>query len=390
MSQRPSRTPKYRHYRPKDLAVVRIGKRDHYLGKYGSPESHEKYDRLVAEWLVSRHQPRPSAVSATPGISRPITVNELVLAFGQHVAVRYVKNGKPTSEVKSFRTALRPVRRLYGREPVTSFGPLALIACRQQLTEQGLCRKRINQHVTRIRQMFKWGVAREMVPETVWRALCAVEGLKFGEARETNPVKPVPEEHIPVIEPHVTPQVMAMVNMQLWTGCRPGEACLIRGIDLKMDGDVWEYRPHSHKGQHHRRERVIFLGPHAQQIIRPWLKTDLQAYLFSPREARAWSQAQRAEKRKTPAPSQPKTKRKASPKRKPGEVYNTSAYEHAIARACVKAGVPVWAPNRLRHNAGTRIRSEYGIEQARIILGHSSAVTSEIYAEIDREKSRGA
>jgi integrase len=42
----------------------------------------------------------------------------------------------------------------------------------------------------------------------------------------------------------------------------------------------------------------------------------------------------------------------------------------------------------LRHAAATRIRAEYGIEAARIILGHSSAVTSEIYAEIDREKAK--
>jgi hypothetical protein len=51
----------------------------------------------------------------------------LILAFGQHAVTRYVKNGVPTSEIKSFRTALRPVRRLYGHEPVTNFGPLALI-----------------------------------------------------------------------------------------------------------------------------------------------------------------------------------------------------------------------------------------------------------------------
>ena len=50
--------------------------------------------------------------------------------------------------------------------------------------------------------------------------------------------------------------------------------------------------------------------------------------------------------------------------------------------------MPGWAPNQLRHNAATRIRAAYGIEAARIILGHSSAVTSEIYAEIDREKAR--
>jgi site-specific recombinase XerC len=47
-----------------------------------------------------------------------------------------------------------------------------------------------------------------------------------------------------------------------------------------------------------------------------------------------------------------------------------------------------WHPNQLRHNAATRIRSACGIEAARIILGHSSAVTSEIYAEIDQEKAR--
>ena len=47
-----------------------------------------------------------------------------------------------------------------------------------------------------------------------------------------------------------------------------------------------------------------------------------------------------------------------------------------------------WARNQLRHNAATRIRAAYGIEAARIILGHSSAVTSEIYAEVDKEKAR--
>ena len=42
------RAPKYRHYKPKNLAVVRIAGQDKYLGKYGSPESYEKYDRLVS------------------------------------------------------------------------------------------------------------------------------------------------------------------------------------------------------------------------------------------------------------------------------------------------------------------------------------------------------
>jgi site-specific recombinase XerD len=40
-----------------------------------------------------------------------------------------------------------------------------------------------------------------------------------------------------------------------------------------------------------------------------------------------------------------------------------------------------WAPNRLRHTAGTLIREEYGVEAASVILGHRSISTSEIYAE---------
>ena len=51
------RLPKYRHYKPKDLAVVRIDGRDVYLGKYNSPGSYEKYRRVVAEWLATGEKP---------------------------------------------------------------------------------------------------------------------------------------------------------------------------------------------------------------------------------------------------------------------------------------------------------------------------------------------
>ena len=47
-----------------------------------------------------------------------------------------------------------------------------------------------------------------------------------------------------------------------------------------------------------------------------------------------------------------------------------------------------WTPHQLRHAAGTAIRREHGIELARIILGHSSAFTTEIYAEADRQEAR--
>jgi hypothetical protein len=93
-SSRP-RTPKYRHYKPKNLAVVRIFGRDHYLGKYLSPESHERYDRLIAEWLVGRHQPKGTIpFPSSTAIAEPARINELILAFWHHAKRRYVKNGQ--------------------------------------------------------------------------------------------------------------------------------------------------------------------------------------------------------------------------------------------------------------------------------------------------------
>ena len=108
-----TRTPKYRHYRPKNLAVVRISGRDHYLGKYDSAESYERYDRLIAEWLVARHQPHTShsSHSSSPPTSS-ISVNELIYTFWQHVQQRYVKNGRPTSGASLFN---RPGAGLFAR-----------------------------------------------------------------------------------------------------------------------------------------------------------------------------------------------------------------------------------------------------------------------------------
>ena len=44
-----------------------------------------------------------------------------------------------------------------------------------------------------------------------------------------------------------------------------------------------------------------------------------------------------------------------------------------------------WHPYRLRHSAATRIRAQHGIEAARVLLGHTSAGMTEVYAEADLE-----
>src|SRR5262249_51340127 len=143
---------------------------DHYLGKFGSPESYEKYHRLLAEryargpvGLPSPQQPRPQ--------SEVLTVAELILGYYRHCERYYVKNGKVTNQVNIIKQALKVLRSLYGTTLVKDFSPLCLKACRAELMRvpshksgQTLCRREINRRVRLIKQAFKWGVAEELVP----------------------------------------------------------------------------------------------------------------------------------------------------------------------------------------------------------------------------------
>jgi hypothetical protein len=61
--------------------------------------------------------------------------------------------------------------------------------------------------------------------------------------------------------------------------------------------------------------------------------------------------------------------------------YTPASLRRAISRACDAAGVPRWTRYRLRHSAATRVRKEYGIEAAQVVLGHATANITQAYAE---------
>jgi integrase len=381
------RIPKYRCFKPKKLGLVVIDGTQHYLGKYGSPESVAEYNRLVQEWLARIPSlPAPD----TPG-NADLTVNELMLTFlSGHAELHYRHaDGTPTGGLANFRDSFRPLKELYGRATARQFSPLKLKAVRERMIETGLARSTINQRVGRIVHLFKWAVGNELVPPDVHHGLKAVSGLSMGRtrARETSPVKPVPEVSVDAIHPHVSRQVWAMIELQRLTGARPGEVVNMRTCDLDTSGGVWVYTPWRHKTQHHGRERKILLGPRAQEALRSWLRPDATQYLFSPKEAMAEFREEQRRRRKSPLYPSTRDRPKKTPSRVLRERYSTKSYHHAIGYACDRAGVPRWHPNQLRHNAATRLRKLHGIEVARIILGHSTLVTTQVYAEADMSKA---
>jgi len=392
--------PTYRLHKASGHAVVTLDGQDFYLGPHGTAASRAEYDRLVGEWQANGRR-LPS--SADPAVD--VTIDELFVAYWDHAESHYRRpDGTTSSELSYIRASVRHLTEQYSSTSARQFGPLALKAVRASMIDAGLSRSGINGRVRRIKQMFKWGVENELVPPSVHQALTAVSGLRAGRssARESEPVRPVSDEYVDAVKPFGSRQVWAMIALQRLTGMRSGEVTVMRGCDLDMSGRLWLYRPATHKTAHHGHQRIVELGAKAQGLIRPFLKADLKAYLFSPRDAEKERREARYRQRKTrlSCGNRPGTNRKRKPKCRPGERYNKDSYAHAIRRACDRAFPPPdglndeelkkwrrdhrWHPHQLRHSFATRIRKEHGLEVARVLLGHRSVTVSEHYAELDR------
>jgi site-specific recombinase XerD len=203
----------------------------------------------------------------------------------------------------------------------------------------------------------------------------------------------------------------------------------MRAVDVDTSEEVWKYRPSRHKnewrdedgnGEH---DRVIVLGPKAQELLRPWLDAtiaDPAEYLFQPREARLEQDRRRsAERHTTLWPSHERNRfarRKGAGRRGPRDHYTVDTYGRAITRACESAfPFPLpkavveqdrekweaehkaelkrwrkehrWTPNQLRHTKATEIRRNYPLDAAQAVLGHRHAKVTEMYAELQVGKA---
>ncbi|HYE20314.1 MAG TPA: site-specific integrase [Tepidisphaeraceae bacterium] len=425
--------PSYCLHKSSGLAFVRLdGKTPRYVGKHGTQASRDEYDRVIGEWIASGRQtaavPSPAGGPGLPSGKR--SVAQLVHAFWKHAQTYYLdREGKPGPEADNYRQALRWLRKLYGETPAEEFGPLALKAIRAtvikphavplnrvrvdaatgkrrkevvEVERPGWSRTYSNRQMSRIKQVFKWGVENELVPAAVHQALMAVSGLRKGktEARETKAVRPAPQEDVDKVLPLLPPPVRGMVDLEAITGMRPGEVRIMRGCDIETRAEgLWVYRPAHHKTEHHGDDHVreIFLGPKAIEVVRKHLKTNPLAHLFDPADADAWQREQRANAprgdRTTPVyPCELRRReqerhrvRTKGSRRTFRDHYTKDSYNRAVRRACDKAELSAWwTPNRLRHAAATRIRATHGLEGSQVVLGHKHAKITEVYAESNR------
>jgi integrase len=387
-------------------------------GSYDSPESRTAFAALLLE-----QQSAPHRVNENAGDR--LTLAELLLAYFEHADRHYRDpDGIATSEIYEVKIVIRSLRELYASTPVAAFGPLCVKAARQKWVNEGRSRTECNRRVSLIKRILKWAVSEELAPPSVYQAVASVSGLQKGRttARETAPIGPVDDAVVEATIPFLNRHVRGLVELQRLTGCRPGEACVLKRRDIDTGGIVWLFRPPRHKNAYRGQSRTIQLGPKAQELVRGFFTPSLDDYLFSPTRANEERRAEQAADRKskrTPSQVARDVARRKCPQVVYAAKYNRSSYGLAIDRACdqasplppnlakrkgesrsswwnrltveERAAVTAWRkahrwhPNQLRHTFATQVRKKHGLEAAQVLLGHTRADVTQVYAERNEE-----
>lgn len=358
--------PKYRLFKARNKGFVEVNSKRQYLpGKYNSPESLKAYADFIKKLLSENCDPENQFV-----VNESITVEILCVQFLDWAKSYYIKHGQPTGMYKRFqKCVVPPLLDMYGKTPVSKFGPRALKHIRNKLINKNLCRTEINQRIKYIKQMFSWGVENELVTPETAGALRYVKSLRKEEqnVRESVPMSAVPNEYVDAVLPYLPEPIADMVRINKAVGCRPSEVCHLRWIDINKseEEDIWIYTPWKYKTEHRKKQRHIPLLPEVQHILERYKHRPVNEYIFSPRETlKLFSK-----------------KKKRKDDYRFHDCYTISGYANAIKRACKRANIPSWAPYQLRHTFATNTRTLVGIEVAQLLLGHAQISTTELYAE---------
>jgi integrase len=368
--------PKIYTHKPSGRDRMRWQGVEYWLGPTGSAEADDRYRELI-EQIRRGGSPAPT--------SADLLVEELVTWWAGWAP----RNYRPDSrEPEQFTYATEVFRAVLGPLPVRDLTPKKLRLVRDALGAK-YCRNVANRHLVRIKTLLRTAGEEEVIPSEIYHRVHCVRPIETGAAgvRETAPVGPACWEDLEKALPFCPPCPKAMLELQAHSGCRSGEVRVVRTCDVtEVTPDLWHYKPHQHKGTWRGQVRIIPLGSKAIGVLKPWLLPDQpKAYVFSPRRSVAASWAARRAARKTPlTPSQRARddERQATRLADFAEIYTSTAYPNAVARACVKAGVD-FHPYQLRHTFKRRALKAGGQAAAQGAMGQKSSTAFDEYGGLD-------
>jgi integrase len=321
-----------------------------YLGEYNTRESRVAYARFIAklgsQTSVDSQEATQKPAPDFPALSTSLLIGELALRFYEHAKIYYRRGGKPTGEATTIRACLRPLVNRFGHEPASDFGAKKLKLVREDMIALGWVRYTVNKAVSINKRFFRWCAEEEFIPAEVAGAVCMVKAPEKdrSHAKEKEPVGPVADEIVEATLPHVSDVVGAMIRVMRLTGMRPGEVLAMTKSEIDTsDPECWVFRPRAHKTAHRGKDRHVMIGPQCQAVLVPWILKAPTGRIFKIRR---------------------------------------DSVRLAINRACLRAGVPHWHPNQIRHLVATEIRAKHGLEAAQVILGHATADITQTYAEL--------
>jgi integrase len=339
-----ARPPKYSRF-GNDKARCYINGKQVYLGKYGSEESKRKYNRLISEW-----REKTAGQTSVADCDRWL-IAELATNYIAHVREFF---GPGHNRASTIIPIIKRFGLAFADRWCDEFTPGQFKQARKFWVDAGCSRNYVNDVGAEIIRMFSWAVESDKCPSSVPGDLREVRRLKRGRnsSRESETRSSVPLGVVRATLSELSPKVQAMVLLQVLTGMRPGEVVGLRPKLIDRTGEVWTYEPTQHKTAWKGKRRIVFFGPEAQAIIKPYLFQDEPF------------------------------------------AYQRCSYRQQIRRAIERinrndAGprLPHWTPQQLRKLAAEQVRAAFDLEAAQTFLGHSSkAVTERYYAQPIPEK----
>lgn len=289
-------------------------------------------------------------------LTRPPVLADVVPHYLKHCESYYIlPTGKRSDEPAKIERAFR---RFLELDPPRDLDRSHVAAFREKLVAQKLSRMYINQTVNRIAQGLRWLAEHGHIPDASAMSVQLLAPLPAFRRGLPEPVRvlPVTWETVEKTLEHVSAFWRSMVLLQWHTGMRPGEVCSLRVDEVNTAGETWIIdKGVNHKTAYKGKQKVFPIGPSARSVLEPWLeiaRLKKVPFIFRARNCGV-----------------------------NGHVIESSYY-HAIENACRKAGVEEWGPNRIRHAYATRLRAAAGLDAAQLMLGHSSANITQIYAEL--------
>ncbi|MEQ1906735.1 MAG: tyrosine-type recombinase/integrase [Pirellulaceae bacterium] len=393
MSRPKAKTPALR-YHLSGQSVVTIGGRDFYLGKHDSPESLARYAVLISTYqshglqlpdgfnddqlkaraeMLLGHRIEPQHQE-----NEPVTVAHVVASFREFAKVRYEGS---RSELHRILLVCSQLEQYEGKTLAEKFGPLKLQEQRERWVNAEMSRRYVNRQTNLVVRIFKRAVSQELISQTTWQALKAVEPLRFGQTKayETEPVRPVDIEIVRATAKFLPPVVRDMLRVQIATGMRPSEVCNLRPMDIDRSETVWMFRPVKHKTAGKGIRKAVAILGDAREVIENYLNRNPNSYCFSPIEAMAWRNTQKRAARKTKIQPSQISRAKANPTKSPRDHYDAQSFCKAIQSAAKAAGVASWHTYQIRHLAATVVCDALGREFAQSLLGHKESKMTERY-----------